>query len=138
MFDPYEIVSERIYRIYGQYSWHFIDPQIKNALFKLRKRYDCPMFVNDWYWGGGNDSRGYRDPYDRDGALLSQHKLGKAFDISARDFSAEEIFEDIKNNQELMYSFGIRRMENVEFTPTWIHIDCKPTSIKNEIYIFNP
>ena len=47
-----------------------------------------------------------------------------------------EIYEDIINNQGEMWVHGMRAIENVKETPTWIHVDCRLTELVNELMIF--
>jgi hypothetical protein len=61
------------------------------------------------------------------GAKMSQHKSGRAFDLKPRDTTVKAIYEWIIANQSEAYAMGIRRVEDIRDTPTWLHFDTKDT-----------
>jgi len=69
------------------------------------------------------------------GSPKSAHKQCRALDLHYEDLNALRIF--IANNGP---TNGIRRMESVEATPTWVHIDTviKPGWPLDKIYVFKP
>ncbi len=54
------------------------------------------------------------------GALLSDHKEGCAADLKPKDVTVQALYNHILDNQELYPA--IVRIENIEKTPTWVHV----------------
>lgn len=131
-FHAYEFVPERVYKIYGEGSFFYINSNLLRDIDKLREDLDLPVIVNDWYMGGICDSRGYRPYDDPEGAKYSQHRLGCAVDFVVSGMTAGAVRKYILDNQEKYPSF--RRME---MRTAWVHVDCKETSMKG-IHLFKP
>ena len=93
------------------------------------------MTINNWYWGGAYENSGIRTDY---GGKFSAHRFGKALDLKFRDAEIEEVFDFIMQNEDLFYEIGIRRIENIEDTPTWLHVDTIDSKEYDGIYVFKP
>ncbi len=132
-FNPYEFVSEKIYKIYGEDSLMFISDEMKETMDDLREFFDVPIYVNNWKFGGSFQNRGYRDPFTSVGAKLSQHKFGRAIDFHSPNISSSSIRKQILENHNLFPH--IYRMEN---KTSWVHIDSHPDYKDKRIYLFNP
>ena len=121
----YELVPKAYYRNNEGYASAFqrvMDQGIVQAGQWFIERWGT-TYLNDWYWGGGNDSRGWRPADDPDGAALSQHKFGRALDGSPESASPVEVHVDIINNPQLYLDAGITTFETVWLTPSWVHMD---------------
>ena len=128
-FALYEIVPEEIYHRNKSQAWQFFDDRALKTLDALREKYG-KMIVNDWFWGGVNDSRGFRTPDDLDGAELSPHKRGQAFDVSFDKYPAQKVRDDILENQdEFPY------INAIEDDVTWLHFDTRNCK---RIMVFKP
>lgn len=101
----------------------------------FRRRYGKTI-INDYYWGGDNDSRGTRPPWDEDGADLSLHKYAKALDMVFEEVTPQEVHEDILKNQELFWAIGVKRLEGKDKAPDWTHADRGKTDRSFEIVVF--
>lgn len=128
-FKAYELVPKKIYNQYGEKSLWFLDNRILIAADDLRRKYGKAT-INDWYWGGNYDSRGFRPPQDQDGANLSQHRFGRALDIVFESGDVYEIREDILDKPN-KFPF----INAVELDISWLHIDCRNC---NRIMTFKP
>jgi hypothetical protein len=133
-FELYEWLPKDFYNAninhYGDMLWLMFDERLLWTYDQLRKRYGR-IILNDWFWGGNNQYRGWR-PFDcPKGAKLSQHKWGRAGDsIFLR--LAEEIRQDIMRNQnddEFQY------ISVIEKDVSWLHIDCRNSSYNNKIML---
>ena len=128
-FKIQELVSEAVYKKYGEKSWEFIDCRLIKVLDLLREHFNKPITINNWMWGGTLEQRGLRTNLDElvkkkteKGTLyISQHILGKAVDFNVKGLSAQEVYDEILRNIEKFYL--ISRIENIKDTPTWVHID---------------
>lgn len=124
-----ELVSKKVYKKYGENAWQFIDPRLIKVIDLLREHFNKPITVNNWLWGGQLEQRGLRTNLDElvkskteKGTLyISQHILGKAIDFNVKGLSSQEVYNEILKNKEKFYL--ISRIENIEKTPTWCHID---------------
>lgn len=125
-FKIQELVSEAVYKKYGEKSWEFIDTRLIKVLDLLREHFNKPITVNNWLWGGDLQQRGLRANKDelvanKEDYYISQHCLGKAIDFTVKGLSAQEVYDEILRNIEKFYL--ISRIENIKDTPTWVHID---------------
>ena len=136
-FKIQELVSEQVYKKYGEKSWMFIDEKLIKTLDLLREHFNKPIIVNNWLWGGELHQRGLRANKDEMVAnkkdyYISQHCLGKAVDFNVKGMTAQEVYEEIIKNKDKFYL--ISRIENIKYTPTWVHIDVANTE---KFVIFN-
>jgi len=119
-------------------NWRiFIDKRIVEVAQRLRNQFGN-ITINDKYIGGGYNLSGYR-PFDTSvGAKYSQHKFGRALDLKFLDqIEPSSVLAYILANESEFLKIGLTRIENTDFTPTWLHIDCSYTGIDN-IKVINP
>lgn len=123
-----EFVSRNIYQQFGNRAVQFLDLRtVKLAQFYV-DYFGHPMTVNNWNVGGQFNERGFRDPMvAKIGAPRSMHKLGKAFDGNMTEITPEEMYEEILKNQQVFYDAGLRCLEDIAFTKTWLHSDTRET-----------
>jgi hypothetical protein len=131
-----ELIHPKIYTRYGDTAWRFLDPKILTVIDTLRDRYG-PIVINDWGWGGNLRNCGLRLPDGSVGAYMSMHKLGGAVDVHFKSVGMREVFEDIMSNELHWYTRGLRRIENLVHTPTWMHLDSANTPEVGRIVVFN-
>lgn len=131
-FGAYELVSSDVYEVLGEQSYFLFHWKILFTADQLRVHFGVQAHINDYYWGGQYEQRGFRR-YDYSmGAKNSMHKEGKALDMTFRNISAQEIRREIiKNRQKFPF---ITRMED---KVNWLHFDIKYTG-KEDIVLFNP
>ena len=132
-----ELVSRPIYQAWGDRSAMFLDARVPSFLQFLRNRYGKPIILNNWSGGGSFHNRGFRAPNSSVGAAYSQHRFGRAADFHISGMAVQEVYQDILAHQELMISHGISTLENIQFTPTWIHADCR-WHTQPGIWVVNP
>lgn len=136
-FKIQELVSEAVYKKYGEKSWMFIDEKLIKVLDLLREHFNKPVIVNNWCFGGNLHQRGLRANKDemvvnKKDYYISQHCLGKAVDFNVKGMTAQEVYEEILKSKDKFYL--ISRIENIKNTPTWIHID---VANQDKFTIFN-
>lgn len=133
-----ELVDHRTYFTAKDNGLSEIDPKLINLLFHLRKDYGKSMTINNWwdyylsidhepnfvYLIENNDSvrkySGLRGSKCTVGAKFSAHRKGNGADIKG---NPKELFKLIRENSKKYYDLGLRRLEDVSITPTWIHLD---------------
>jgi hypothetical protein len=95
----------------------------------------APLICNTWFQDGNRVASGYRTSKCPVGVAKSQHKEGKAVDLVCNKYTAEQMRQMIKDNEDKL-PYPIRIEEGV----SWLHIDTKDfsnTTKKHEkIYFF--
>lgn len=126
-----------------------VSPVIIDLTELLRVKYGKPIYVNTWWKlyiklkeDGKTDDEiieivenstkgtpgskvskwsGYRPPHCPIGASKSIHKKGGASDNKGAKPSV--FLKIIEENAKEFYDMGLRRIEGIEHTPTWLHMD---------------
>ena len=120
-FDLKELVPQPWYFRHGQRLWNVFDERLLRTLDLLRERWGG-MIVNNWHAGGTFQCRGWR-PHDSGvGALLSQHRFGRACDVSFTQSNAREVRAHILANQDLP---EYQLISCVERGVNWLHFDVR-------------
>ena len=133
-----EFIPPEIYNVRGQKSIALMDVRIILACQWLREKTGRRITVNNWWNGGALDERGLRLQDTRTGARWSQHKYGRAVDISVDGMTPKQVHEFIlKHEPELIERQWITCLENHRATPTWTHMDCRYTGL-DKILIVDP
>lgn len=133
-FDLEELVHPSFIKIFGPRCRMFLQQQALATLVQMRELLG-PITVNNWHVGGNYELSGLRPSDTSIGAKYSIHKYGGAFDCKFRDVTPREAQEYILTNSNQFPL--LRRMENVDFTPTWLHFDVANTGV-DDIIVFNP
>lgn len=129
-FDVREFVDERTWGIRGIKSAELIDPKTVAICDLIREKTGAPVTVNNWHFAKPRDTvynaSGYRAIWEKVGGQLSQHRSGRAADIKVRGFSPLQVFQIINANKTDFEAAGLTTIEDLKFTPTWLHVDCRP------------
>lgn len=91
------------------------------TLDALRRRYG-PIIINNWHAGGAFSLSGWRPWNSTEGAALSQHKMGRAFDCKFLRVTADEVREELMRTPHAPVFSAIRRIEAFEGM-SWFHFD---------------
>jgi len=133
-----EVIPPEIYSVRGEKSLALMDDRILKGLQLLRTYARVPFVINNWQGGGKFHESGLRLPNTRTGAKWSQHKFGRALDIKPKGMTIRQLFAILKAHEDEFVSQGlITTVENIDFTLTWLHIDCRNTGI-DKLLIVNP
>jgi len=132
-FKIYELVDPATYRRFGEQAWMFFDNDTLRMIDRLREYFNVPMVINDWHWGGKFQWSGLRTVDCTEGSTWSIHRLAKAFDIKAKDISADAMRDEIMAHQDHPFLKYINRMED---DVSWLHVD--RANVENRIVLFNP
>ena len=135
-----EFVPKEIFEQFGERSLMFIDPMLPALVQAIRNAFGVPVTLNTWHIGGTRNECGYRVPNTTTGAKYSQHKFGRAADLHCADLSVKEMFDIVNNNFKGLSFLGLTTIENINSTPTWLHIDTRWTGLiaPTELNIVNP
>lgn len=127
-----EFVSKKVYDLLGDEAIHLLNPFLIRAVCRLKDVYPGKIIhINNWFWRGNSENRGFREQSSPVGVKNSQHKLGEALDFVISGISSEEVRRYIKDHPNEFP--GIHRMEK---DVSWVHIDTKKTR-NGEIYEFS-
>lgn len=137
-FDVREMVDQNTFKALSVNAAWLIDPKIVRVLDLLREKLGAPVVVNNWHTGGPFKSSGFRSMSDKTGAMFSQHRRGCAADVKVSGKTPNEILFVINANFQEFKAAGLTTIEDVNFTPTWLHLDCRPVQIDNQFRIVRP
>lgn len=130
-----ELVAPELHAARGERCWEMLDPGAVRALQVLRDNFG-PCTVNNWHRPGGTFRLSGLRPFDSNiGAKYSQHKLGRAFDCKFQLATPAQVFEWIMRNRIAVPAITV--LEDVNFTPTWLHFDTRPTN-QTGIWVVKP
>lgn len=131
----------------GSKSIKFLNSDLINILIFIRERYKMPITINNWSSGGSYINSGLRDYMNPLNGKLSRsrHYSGLAFDLKfnikantkEREKLIKFVYNDILKYEDLFLRMGLNVLENIKFTPTWLHISVEQTGL-NHIKIINP
>jgi hypothetical protein len=138
-FDLWEFVSKKILAQGEKTALLTVDKRIITVAQAIRDDIDRGVFINTYNLGGHLENSGVRDFDTPIGAKYSQHKYGRAIDIKVPSMNHKEVVERIMKREMFFFNLGVRRIESLEATPTWIHIDLGVSNLdQSGIIIFKP
>ncbi|HJZ23678.1 MAG TPA: hypothetical protein VJ201_04430 [Candidatus Babeliales bacterium] len=133
-----ELVPQSVYAQFGDKSIWFVDINLINMAQSVRDFFGVTVTINNWHSKGTLQNRGYRIPLSEVGGKMSQHKFGRAVDISFKDLTVTEAYDKILKNEKLFMSFGLTTLEDILYTKTWLHLDIRNTGLIDKILIVKP
>jgi hypothetical protein len=119
-----EVVHPGAIQALGERAWTLMDERILRGADWLREMFG-PCTINGKFGGKGFTESGLRDPFTTTGAKFSQHKFGRALDLKFHKVTCKEVYEYIIRNSGQARENGITTVEDIAFTGTWLHIDCR-------------
>ena len=118
-FDIKELVHPQILKAIGEKnSWMRLDAGCLIDLDIIRTEWNDSIYINF----GCADSRGLRPPNDPDGAFYSSHKMGTTFDLVPPNGDTKGLFDLIVRLIKEGKIFTFNTLEDLSFTPTWVHV----------------
>ena len=124
-FDLRELVTPEIWVTRNSRCVELLDPRALKTLDALRDKFG-PTTVNNWHIGGRFKESGLRDPFTSTGAMWSQHKFGRAFDLKFRDAKPQNVFDYVLAHADEFPEITV--LEDVAATPSWLHFDVRAAS----------
>lgn len=121
-----ELVPPDLYKLRGDEALIVMDARILWTLDALREHFGVPITVNNWQSGGPFQQRGFRNDAGT-GALLSQHRYGRAVDFDIQGITAAEFRALVKTGQLIGQMIHITAIEetNAGQPISWVHCDCR-------------
>ncbi len=121
----HELVHPYIIKKYGEVnSWLRLDEGVLRDIDLIRglwfEKHGSGIYVNRLNLG--LDSRGYRPPHDPDGAEISVHKQGKAFDLEPVNGDCRGLYDFVYDLIKSGVLQSINTLEDFRYTKTWVHV----------------
>ena len=113
-----------------------IDPKLIVIAQWIREQIGKSVTINNYATGGQYKESGLRDINTKTGAKKSAHKEGKAIDIKVKGMTAQEVYTWCLVNSDKLYELGVREIESIKHTPSWVHLGVRGNW--SEIKIINP
>lgn len=145
-FHVHEVFPRELCQSYSQqYLRRLIDERLPAVIDAVRELVDESCFMNNWFWNGSIQQRGFRaaNAYyiNRQGQRVyfgkhSQHKFGRAADIVPKTMLIPALQQMIIEQAAFFHKLGLRRLEDPADAPTWLHLDLAAFSVMTEIRIF--
>lgn len=133
-FDVREWVDQRTWSIMGVGAAQLIDPTIIRVFDLLREK-SGPIKVNDWHTGGRFKASGFRAIWEKTGGQLSQHRCGRAADVKSKKYKPGQLLSIIMQHKAEFMAAGLTCIESLQFTPTWLHLDCRYTGLDDLVFV---
>lgn len=108
------------------YLEQLIDPRILDILEEVRSDLGT-VYVNNWFWGGKMQYRGFRYPGSPFYSPGSAHSFGQAVDFNVKNMDVVAVHAHLLKYEDKYMSLGLTRLESPVDAPTWIHADVKFT-----------
>ena len=134
-FDLREFIPKEIYEQFGDKSTIFINPNLVVVCEWLRVTLNKSITINNWHTGGQYNYSGYRPPDCKEGARLSRHKLGVCADLKIAGMTPKQVFEYIKLHWKELRDMSLSTVEDINYTPTWIHVSVEWTDLDTLVII---
>lgn len=133
-FTIQELVDPETYSALGDRAWLVLDVRMVITIDQLREKLGS-AYINDWHLGNAGHNfryRGFRPPGCTIGAPLSQHRFGRAADMTFLDYSAEAARKYILANRS-EFPF----LTTLESGVAWTHLDTRDQG-SDDIILVNP
>lgn len=122
-FELYEL-APKMYQDVGETLWELFDDRALETLDVLREKFGS-MTVNNYHWNGANQFRGVRTSEfygsaEKNDHSRSQHKYGRAFDVTFKDHTAVEIRNYVVDHPE-----EFPHITFLEVGISWFHFDVR-------------
>ena len=120
-----ELAHPQIIRTIGEVNtWRRLDAACLKDLQTIRdawyKRTGAGVYCNRL--NIGLDSRGLRPPNDPDGSFYSTHKQGNTFDLEPVKGTVKQLYRFIKDMIADDALMALNTLEDIKFTPGWVHV----------------
>lgn len=135
-----EFIHPDIYKRFGAYSMRYIDANLVNIAQLIRTLSGKPTTINNWYNNSGHKyiDSGLRNFYKNKYGKWSVHLFGKAIDVKVQDMTPGQVWRNIiLQNLDQFKAIGLTTIEDLNYTPTWIHLSTEWTN-QEEIRIVKP
>lgn len=133
-FELQEYVHPVIFKRFGKDSKLYINPQLFILVQEIRTKWGQSITINNWNSGGRYINSGLRDYKNPLGTLnRSRHYYGLCADLKTKDIRGLQ--QHIADNSEYYYNFGLRVIEDFDYTSSWCHVSVENTGLGEIRYI---
>lgn len=132
-FQALELVDKQTFDRFNGDIWFLFNQKALISLDGIRNYFKKPVIVNNWYWNGKFQYRGFRTRECPEWSQYSQHSFGNAFDLDVEGMSADEVRQVIIENKEDSH---FELITCLEVNISWVHFDCR--NIADRIRLVKP
>lgn len=130
-----EFINDEIYKRFKGKSIWFLDIRVIAIAQLLRTLSGRSVTINNWYNGGQYKDSGLRRLSGGIGAKYSQHRYGRAIDVKVEGLTIAEVLDIIVDNEQAFRQAGLTTIEDIKYTPTWMHLDCRYSDSEDILYV---
>jgi len=124
-FKVEELVDSTTFSSYStNIIWQKFNPDMLKALDRIREIANCSITINDWVFGGSLQFSGFRPAGCGVGKVLGDHYFWNAFDLHVEKISNKKLYDIALIVSREMQVINV--MEDINKTPTWVHIGHRP------------
>jgi hypothetical protein len=134
-FEDHEVLPPESIKA-GKTVAELINPKLLVVIDAIREKFG-PTVINGTLNGYTYRNSGYRSPACKEGAPKSQHRVGNAADCKFTQHTVQQVYAEILKNEKYWLDLGLTTLENINATPSWLHVCVAPTKM-NKIRIINP
>ena len=114
-----ELVPRHVFKDRGEKALELLDDRLLRTLDDLRDAFG-PIVINDWHKDGMNQWRGLRTELSPFGTMYSQHRFGRAADLTFLKTDVDGVRAEILENPSL---FPL--ITSIELATNWLHFDVR-------------
>lgn len=148
-FMVHELVPESMYKALGEKALGYFDPRVLGALDGLRVIAEHPLYINTWHFSKQTRKALGLSLYNASGLRLglqnlvgakySMHAVGRAFDLKCKQRTLRDIRSRFLAYRDESYLLStITRLECIDYTETWLHVDMAHINTFGKVYEFTP
>ena len=130
-----EFIQPNIYKKFKAKSIWFLDIRLIRIAQLLRDITGRAVTINNWYTGGSYKDSGLRMLSGGIGATYSQHRYGRAIDVKVEGLTISELLDVIVDNEQAFRNAGLTTIEDIKYTPTWMHLDVRYSDNQDILYV---
>jgi len=135
-FEIHELVPPSMLGIPEWVLWRLFDDRALITLDALRERYGRAI-VNDYKLKGVNKYRGFRPDECPIGSEYSQHRFGRAFDVTFDRWPQLIRYELKRMSFSDRVENNLHYITRIEKRVPWLHFDVA-NKVSSEIHFFSP
>lgn len=119
------VPSALVKQLKPEVLWGLLDDRSIYTLDALREHFGT-AYVNTYPFGGDDEYRGFRPASCKVGAVNSQHRFGRAFDVTFKDVPAEEVRQYVIASKTAVYPKDCAKyITALEEGVSWFHFDTR-------------
>lgn len=131
-FKIHELLPPEIYNLYNsERFWRLFSSELLYTIDKIKEYLEShynkkiSVIINDYFWKGNYSQSGLRTPTSKYYLPTSDHTVGMAADLKFKGCELNDVYDMILSDQNCESFKYITCVEDIEVTPTWLHISTR-------------